>query len=260
LSFENTAGVENIIASFIYKRDPLDVSADPDAKLDSIIDLNWEDDLSVHIEKVCQELNLEIPSKQSIDEAIKLSIEYKEDIRAAVKNAKAKYYGVRIGSELYSKIEAIISIMPGYSDFWIENSASFASYSKHLHITIVVRSKKSEYSELLEEFDMRSKALYSKNEQDTASDNLRIGAPVSVVFSQILYNDRVCCAIVESTDPSVPSMNKNLHITLAKFTDDAKPFESNALIETWLKDPSSVNTINLGTSMTMIGEVAAFFN
>ena len=237
---------------FIYQRDPIDLNTEYDSNIDRIVDIPYDGILDNQIQLVCDELGIQIPSDEKYNNALEFVTSYIERTKVNMKQAKPKYFGVKISCDIVQEVEhAFGDLAP---PFWIANRDKIQDWTiQSAHVTIVLRSKKSEHAEL---FDFYNKRWL---ESGTPSRNhvLGIGAPVILRASKIVYNNRVCAMIIDSSAPGFVTMNKYRHITLATLKDDVKPAESNVLIEDYFAGKASFIDFP-PTEFT--GNIAAFFN
>ena len=253
LSYGRTKDVEGVIGMFLYQRDALDLNTNEDSNIDKIIDIPYDGVLDDQIKIVCDELGLTVPADEEYAKSLEFVTGYIETKKITVKQTKPKYYGVKINCDMVQEIDHNLS-RGNLPPFWLENKAKIREWTaKSAHCTIVLRSKKAEHGQLVEFYDK----MWQKAGIPNDSGELRIGAPVVLKASKIVYNDRVCAMVIDSSIPEFKSMNKHPHITMALLQEDARPVESNPLIESYFQGKAKFIEF---PSTKISGNIAAFFS
>ena len=253
MTYGRTKDIERVIGMFIYQRDAIDLNTQFDSNIDKIIDIPYDKILEDQIKICCDGLNLELPDYESYSKALEQVAEYVEEVKVNYKQVKPKYFGVKVSSEIVKEIEN--SMKGGMPPFWLKTRSKILDWTgSSAHITIVLTSKKSEHKDLFEFFNNR----WLESGNPNFNSELGIGAKVTFYCSKIVYNDRVCAMIVDSSSPDFPSMNKYRHVTLAVLKEDSKPHESNELIENYYNGRVT-DYIEFPTT-ELVGNIAAFFS
>ncbi|KAI8898666.1 RNA ligase-domain-containing protein [Globomyces pollinis-pini] len=246
---------QKVISQFVYHRDPLNLEHDSDRNINQIVSLSIDNSVYKNVLEICKVLNITAPSEQVVNDAVEVVTNSTVSVKKVIKTTTKKqrlplYYGVKITTDLLAVLDGLLQSHENVDviEMW-KKTVPFArkAAKKGYHATILLRKHKSSHAELLEDYDKRWSLSMENN--STPDDPLRMKAPISLTSTQLIWNSRTIALVIESTSPTVVSVNKYMHITIALLNDDAKPVESNAMIEEWYQNGNTdeIHSVTLQT-------------
>ena len=232
-----TKNYKTIINNFVHRRDGLNLDHPADTMISTVIEMNLEAALEINLAKIIKSLDLPDSSPEDVARAFEQAKNFKEGFSKVISNklSKPTYYGVKVDTDVLDLIKKPL-YDAGKSHLW-ESIKSRNIERTQWHATIAISSTKSELY----------KKFSEKLSQINSADPLAVGAKVKLFCTKLVWNERVIALKIDRSEPSVPSVNQKLHITVSTLVDDAKPFESNALLAQENSEFVEVNLFLEGT-------------
>ncbi|KAJ3054215.1 hypothetical protein HK097_002384 [Rhizophlyctis rosea] len=230
-----TKDFENVIWSFVIRRDPLNLRSPTDKLIDEVVPLKMVDPQRAHLPAVCAAVGWPEPTPEEFDIAYEAALAHKETVVKIVADNSARkkvlYYGVKVPTEfdIVAFLEGQFARCPDKKGFWdqlVRDGRIEMHRAKGWHVTLSMN--RPDLKEVVKNFEDLLKAGTEQNGDRSSEEERKV--PVKLNLDEIVWDDRAMAIAIKSMDPSLPCANKIPHITVATASDEIKPFISNNIL------------------------------
>ncbi|KAJ3027285.1 hypothetical protein HDV00_011273 [Rhizophlyctis rosea] len=231
-----TKDFQNVIWSFVTKRDPLDLRSDTDKLIDEIVPLNMTDPQSAHIPRVCRAVGWPEPTTEQFEVAHNAALAHKETVVKLVADNSARrgpaYYGVKVPTafDIGAFLDGFFAGYPDEKEFWdklVTDGRIDKHRSRGWHVTLCMN--KPDFQPLVKQLEQvlagggaKANGGGGGGEESTA--------PVDLHLGEVVWDDRAMAITIKAMNPPLGCANRIPHITVATASDDIKPFVSNEVL------------------------------
>jgi Fungal tRNA ligase phosphodiesterase domain len=172
--------------------------------------MNILDTPAQHIQKLCQTLKWDMPSKVLTEQALQTALSTVETVNKKVKSAPASknefpvFYGLKVQEEemFLNTISSAMRTTPYSLEQWTKmQQRGHVQRQKGWHLTILYR-KNEVNKDVLQLYDRK----YTERSSDLPSNptEVRFGSLVDIKPCALIWDNRVVTMIVDGIVPSIP--------------------------------------------------------
>ncbi|KAL7276362.1 tRNA ligase [Rhizina undulata] len=275
-----------IMSGFIARFEPANPDSEPDSLFDHIIDLDPEAESRVNLEKVIKTLKekypklLEVPDKESMDEAIKEALsDYSPDLKHNIKSSSSRvrvtnndgdqkisnnqqpgnnkkqkqsaveYFSVNLpASSITDLLESTFSSLPSELQSFYTSLKSANRIQPAFHLTLIHRTSSKSNPDIWNLYQRLLDAKDGNPGADLAKTHLRL--------DKIVWDGKVMAIAATPLEDVVKVVNEVPHVTIGTANAEVKPKMANDMLVKWKRSGEGF-AVDVGGEVVLEGFVRA---